>query len=140
MVSGPGDRWYQAMVNVDLAQAVIAQGRTADAIAVVKRIDAVPAPCDIEWAIKRHMARSWVMERSGDHPAAVAEARTAATAAELTSLLIVRADTQRRLARALRAAGRTGDAEVAAREALVLDERKGNLVAAAATRRLLAEL
>ncbi len=140
MVSGPGDRWYQAMVNVDLAQAVIAQGRTADAIAVVKRIDAVPAPCDIEWAIKRHMARSWVMERSGDHPAAVAEARRAATAAELTSLLIVRADAQRRLARALRAAGRTGDAEVAAREALVLDERKGNLVAAAATRRLLAEL
>ena len=57
MVSGPGDRWYQAMVNVDLAQTVIAQGRTADAIAVVERIDAVPAPCDLEWAIKRHMAR-----------------------------------------------------------------------------------
>jgi hypothetical protein len=32
MVSGPGDRWYQGMVNVDLAQTIIAQGRDADAL------------------------------------------------------------------------------------------------------------
>ena len=40
----------------------------------------------------------------------------------------------------LRAAGRVDDALAAAGRALALDERKGNLVAAAATRRLLAEL
>ena len=60
MVSGPGDRWYQAMVNVDLALTVIAQDRPADAAAVVEQIDAVPAPCDLEWAIKRHVARALV--------------------------------------------------------------------------------
>ena len=55
-------------------------------------------------------------------------------------LLLVRADAQRRLAAMLRASGRTDDAVAAARRALALDEPKGNLVAAAATRALLAEL
>ena len=140
MVSGPGDRWYQGMVNVDLAQTLIAQGREGDAIAMVERIDAVPAPCDCEWAIKRNLARAWVAGRAGDHAGALAEAQAAATAAERTSLVIVRADAQRALARALRGAGRSDEAAAALRAALALDERKGNLVAAAATRRQLDEL
>ena len=139
-VSGPGDRWYQAMVNVDLAQTILAQGREADARAVLAQIDAVPAPCDVEWVIKRHTARAWVAMRAGDHAGAVAEARAGVLVAGPTSLLLVRADSQRMLARVLRAADRGEEAASAAREALALDERKGNLVAAAATRRLLAEL
>ena len=140
MVSGPGDRWYQAMVNVDLAATVIAQDRPADAAAVVERIDAVPAPCDLEWAVKRHIARAHVAARGGDRAGGLAEAEAAAALAEPTALLLVRADAQRTLAAVLRAAGRSDDAAAAARRALALDERKGNLVAAAATRRLLAEL
>jgi DNA-binding SARP family transcriptional activator len=136
MVSGPGDRWYQAMVNVDLALTVIAQDRLDDAAAVVEQIDAVPAPCDLEWAIKRHMARAYV----ADPVAGLEEAEAAVALAETTPLLLVRADAQRALAAVLRAAGRTDDAAAAARRALALDERKGNLVAASATRRLLAEL
>ena len=140
MVSGPGDRWYQAMVNVDLALTVIAQDRPADAAAVVEQIDEVPAPCDLEWVLKRHAARARVAARAGDLAAALAEAETAAALAEATPLLLVRADVQRTLAEVLRAAGRVDDALAAAGRALALDERKGNLVAAAATRRLLAEL
>ena len=60
--------------------------------------------------------------------------------AEATALLLVRADAQRTLAEGLRAAGRIDEAAEAARRALALDERKGNLVAAATTRRLLADL
>ncbi len=140
MVSGPGDRWYQGMVNVDLAQTIIAQGRDADALAVIAQIDAVPAPCDLEWSIKRHIARARVAARAGDHVAALAEAEAAVATAEPTTLLLVKADAQRALAEAHRAAGAAGDAAAALRQALALDVRKGNLVAAAATRRLLAEL
>ena len=139
-VSGPGDRWYQAMVNVDLAPTVIAQGRWADAAVVLERIEAMPAPCDVTWVIKRHTARAWVAMRAGDHAGALAEARAGVVVADPTSLLLVRADSHRMLAEVLRATGRGEEAASAAREALALDERKGNLVAAAATRRLLAEL
>ena len=140
MVSGPGDRWYQAMVNVDLALTVIAQDRPADAAALGEQIDAVPAPCDVEWIIKRHSARAHVAARRGDRAAGLQEAEAAVAVAENTLLLLVRADAQRTLAAMLRASGRTDDAVAAARRALALDERKGNLVAAAATRALLAEL
>ena len=86
------------------------------------------------------MARAWVALRVGDHASAHAEAQAGVVAAEPTSLLLVRANAHRRLAEVLRAAGRTGEAASAARDALALDEGKGNLVAAAATRRLLVEL
>lgn len=140
MVSGPGDRWYQSMVNVDLAQVVIAQGRQADAAAAVERIDTVPAPCDLEWVVKRLAARARVASGAGEHARAIADGRAAVAAAEPTGLILVRADAQRALAEVLHAAGQTGEAVAAARRALALDERKANRVAAAGTRRLLASL
>src|SRR4029079_16835645 len=77
---------------------------------------------------------------AGDHAGALAEARAGVVVADPTSLLLVRADAHRMLAEVLRAAGRGEEAACAAREALALDERKGNLVAAAARRRVLAEI
>ena len=113
MVSGPGDRWYQAMVNVDLAPTVIAQGRWADAAAVLERIEAMPAPCDLTWVIKRHIVRARVAAHAGDAGVALDEAETAVAVAEPTSLLLARADAQRALADAHRAARRPGDAAAA---------------------------
>ena len=62
------------------------------------------------------------------------------TAAEPCGLVLVRADAERTLGEALRAAGRTDEAKAALGRALALDEAKQNLVAAADTRRLLASL
>ena len=60
--------------------------------------------------------------------------------AEPTTLLLVKADAQRALAEAHLAAGGSRRRRRRLRQALALDVRKGNLVAAAATRRLLAGL
>ena len=138
MVSGPGDRWYQAMVNVDFAHAIIAQGRRADAIAAVERIDLVPAPCDLEWRVKRLTGRARVAVQAGEHARAIEEARAAVATAGPSGLILVRADAERTLAEALSAAGQIDEAVSALGRALALDEAKQNLVAASATRRLLA--
>ena len=139
-MSDPGDRWYQALVNVDLAPTVIAQGRWADVAAVLERIEAMPAPCDVTWVIKRHIVRARLAAHAGDSGVALDEAESAVAVAEPTTLLLARADAQRALADAHRSARRWGDAAAALRRALALDERKGNLAAAAQTERLLAEL
>ena len=139
MVTGSGS-FYGALVNVDLAHALIAQGRAADVAAAVARIDTAPAPCDREWVVKRHTARAWLATQAGDHGSAVAEARAAEAAADGTALLLVRAAAHRSLAVALCAAGRPEEAAAAAGRALALDQAKGNVVAAATTRRLLASL
>ena len=70
MVSGSGD-FYGALVNVDLARALIAQGRAADAAAAVARIDNEPAPCDREWVVKRHARAHGSATRAGHHGGAV---------------------------------------------------------------------
>ena len=140
MVAGPGDRWYQSMVNVDFAHAIIAQGRDADAVAAVERIDLVPAPCDLQWRVKRLAGRARVATRAGDHARAVEEARAAVAAAEPCGLVLVKADAERTLGEALRASGRIDEAKSALGRALALDEAKQNVVAAADTRRLLASL
>ena len=80
VIAGSGDRWHQAMVNVELAHAVIAQGR--DASAEVARIEAVPAYCDVEWVVKRHTARAWSAARAGDRDGALREARAGVAAAQ----------------------------------------------------------
>jgi len=131
MVAGSSDRWHHAMVSVDLAHAIIAQGR--DATAAVERIEAVSAPCDLEWVVKRHTARAWVAGCAGDHDGALAEARAAVAAAETASLILVKADAHAMLAKVLRLAG-DPEAAAAAGRALALYESKGNVVAAAAVR------
>jgi len=140
MGGGAGDRWYESMITVDIANTIIAQGRDVDAAAAVARIDAVPASRDQEWLAKRHVARARFAAQAGDHARGIEEARAAVRVAEPTGLFLLRADTYRTLAEVLRGAGQTGDAAAAAGGALALDEAKGNLVAASATRRLLASL
>ena len=75
MVGGPGDRWYQSMINVDLAHAIIAQGRDADAVAAVARIDPVPAPSTAPSANNdpaRELDVEPAVECPGDGPPSVA--------------------------------------------------------------------
>ena len=124
MGGGAGDRWYESMITVELANTIIAQGRDVDAAAAVARIDAVPASCDLEWLAKRHVARARFAARAGDHAGAIEEARDAVTVAEPTGLFLLRADTYRTLAEVLREAGQPDEAAAAASGALALDEAK----------------
>lgn len=140
IVSQTGDRRFLSALYVNRAQAILGQGRTADGAKAVARIDTVPTPCDVEWVSKRHATRALVALGAGDHEASLEEARAAVAAADTTGLLVTCANAYRTLATALAAAGERGQAATAAREALALDEAKGNTVAAAATRRQIASL
>ena len=140
IVSESGDRWFLSIVHVDLAHAILAQGRLADAAEAVARIETVPAPCDPQWVIKRHSARALLATRHGDLEHALEEARAAVAVAGGTDLIVFAADAYRTLAEVLRAAGREEEAATAAGRALALDQAKGNTAAAAATRRRFAAL
>ncbi|MDP9133579.1 MAG: AAA family ATPase [Actinomycetota bacterium] len=144
IVSESGDRWYLSLIYVDLAHAILAQHRVADAAEAVARIETLPAPCDAEWVIKRHTARALLAAQAGEHERGLEDARAAVDAAEKTGLIVCCANAHRTLAELLWATGRTHAAAAAARRALVLDEAKANAAAAAATRqrfpRLLASM
>ena len=135
IVAESGDRWFLSNLSIDLALAILAQGRHADAAAVAERIEAVPAPCDRQWVIKRHAVRALLASQRGDQEEGLREARAAVAAAEGTSLVVFCANAHRTLAEVLLAAGRDEEAVAAAGRALALDQAKGNAVAAAATRR-----
>ena len=140
IVSEAGDRRFLSIVHVDHAHAILAQGRHADAVEAVERIETVPAPCDAEWVIKRHAARALVAVQAGDHERGLEEARAAVAVADPTGLVVYSANAYRTLAGVLQARGQTEEAATAARRALALDEAKGNAVAAARTRRHIASL
>ena len=126
-----GDRWFQATVRVDLAHALLRQGAWRDAAAAVDEIDALPAPSDAEWVVKRLGARALLAAHRGALDEALDHARAAASAADVTKLLTFRADAHRTLAEVLALAGDGPAAESAGREALRLYEAKGNAAAAA---------
>jgi DNA-binding SARP family transcriptional activator len=135
-----GDRWYQALVHVDLTHAVLAQEDRLDATDVVARIETLAAPCDIEWTIKRHTARALIALRAGEAEAGLADAQAGVAAAETTTLALCRANAQRTLAELLWATGRDEEAAVAVTRALALDEAKGNRASAQSTRERFAAL
>ena len=140
MVSDSDDHWYLSFIAVDLAHAILAQGRLAEAAEAVAQIDTMPAPCDTEWVIKRHMARALSAARAGEPERGLEDARAAVAAADTTGLIVCRANAHRTLAEVLQAGGHPDEAATAARRALALDEAKGNTVAAAGTRRQIASL
>jgi hypothetical protein len=129
-----GDRWYQALVHVDLTHAVLAQEDRPDAADVVARLETLAAPCDIEWTIKRHTARALIALRSGEAEAGLVDAQAAVAAAEATTLALCHANAERTLAELLWATGRDEEAAASVRRALALDEAKGNRAGAQSTR------
>ena len=131
-----GDRWFQATVCVDLALARLRRPGEAEATQAVRAIDAIPAPADAEWVIKRLCARALLAARTGELDLAAGEARAATAAADQTNLIVFRADAHRTLAEVLAQAGDAGGAAAAADEARRLCDLKGNSAAAAEIRRL----
>jgi DNA-binding SARP family transcriptional activator len=134
IVAESGDRWYLSLIHVDLAHAILAQGRFPDAADAVARIETLPAPCDVEWVIKRHTARALAAAHEGDPERGLEDAQAAVAATDATGLIVCSANANRTLAELLWATGRTDAAATAARRALALDDAKANAVAAATTR------
>jgi tetratricopeptide (TPR) repeat protein len=135
-----GDRWFQATVRVDLALTLLAQAAGPEAQAAVRAIDAIPAPADAEWVLKRHRARALLAASTDDLDHAMREGRAATAAAAGTNLIGFRGDAHRTLAEVLVLAGDDDGAAGAAEEALRLYEAKENAASAAHARRLLAEV
>ena len=103
-------------------------------------IEALAAPCDVEWMIKRHTARALLAAQAGEPERGIEDALAAVAAADTTRLVLCRANAHRTLAELLRATGRCEEAAHAVRRALALDEAKANAVTAAATRERFAAL
>ncbi|MEN3281189.1 MAG: hypothetical protein V7607_2329 [Solirubrobacteraceae bacterium] len=140
LVSDPDDHWYVSMIEGDLAHALLAQDRLADAAAAIAELDARPVPCDAEWVIRRHIARALLAARTGEPEPGLADARSAVAAAERTGLIVARAHALCTQAEVLAATGDASAAADALRRAVSLYEAKGNAVTIAATRAQLTEL
>ena len=84
--------------------------------------------------------RAQVLARRGEHAEAEQLAREAVSLAEETDMLNFHGNALADLAEVYALAGRTEEAREQLEQALVLYERKGNLVAAARARRRLEEL
>jgi DNA-binding SARP family transcriptional activator len=140
LLADPDDRLYRAWIHVDLAHALLAQDRLAEAAAEIAETDITRAPCDAEWVIRRHTARALLATRSGDPTGGLDDARAAVAAAERTGMIWSCADAHRTLGEVRAAAGHTRAAAQAVHRALTLFEAKGNTVALAATRTQFAQL
>ena len=140
LIRDPDDHWYLSMIQADLTQAMLAQGRIADAAEAIAELDARPIPCDTEWVILRHIAGARLAACTGEHHSGLADARSAIAIAERTDLIVIHANALCAQAELLAATGDAPAASAAVRRALELQEAKANTVAAAATRARFAPL
>ena len=72
-----------------------------EAAEAVARIETLPAPCDTEWVIKRHIARALLAAEAGEPERGLEDARRAVVMADETSLIVCGADAHRALAELL---------------------------------------
>ena len=136
--SDAGDAWLTAFASVDLARALYEQSRYEEAVQLTERFE--PALPDLAARVKWQGIRAKLAARQEELDRAEALAREAVSLAEQTDWVLFRADALLDLAEVLRLAGRPEEAAAAAEEAVRLYERKGNVVAAARTQTLVAEL
>jgi Flp pilus assembly protein TadD len=127
-----GERSTSANLAALLAQALYAQGRYADAVAVT---ETAPAPADVSARVHLGAARSKALARVGRTDEAELTGRQAAQLAASTDFIVMHADALVDLASALQDAG-GAEPEALVRKAIGLYECKGNVVSAAAARAL----
>jgi tetratricopeptide (TPR) repeat protein len=129
-----GDRWFQSTIVWERAHAVLAQDRPEASAAAVARIDEIPAPGDIEWHFKRHLAHAKLAAQQGDSERALTEARTGVAIADRTEHFVYRADAHRDLGDIAARFGHEAEARAETAIALQLYGAKGNVAAAARLR------
>jgi len=131
-----GDRWFQVLAMIDLAQALCYQGQAGEALQVLDESDELPSPPDVYIEIKRPAVRALAFAGLGRLDAADAIAKQAVALAEGTLFLGLFAEALLTLATVERKRGFALEASEAAGRALVLLERKGDVVSAARARAL----
>ncbi len=123
-----------AQAGALLGRALLALDRPAEAEALSHESEAL-AGDDLKAAIAWRGVRAEALARRGEHAAAVDFARAAVDIASATDALLDHADARLALAMALRAAGRTSDAEAEEARAGDLWEAKGATLLVARVRR-----
>jgi class 3 adenylate cyclase/tetratricopeptide (TPR) repeat protein len=135
-----GDKGFQSTVLPDLAEALIAQGRSEEAEPLIIRSRAIGGSDDIVTQFAWRKALAAVLASRGEFEEAVRLARDAVALADGTGYLSLRGECHARLGDVLRLAGQKEAAQEAFTLALGLFERKGNEVLAAHVRHELASL
>jgi tetratricopeptide (TPR) repeat protein len=107
-----------------LGRALLALGRDTDAEALSHESEAL-AGDDLRAAVAWRGVRAEALARRGDHAAAVELARAGVAIASTTDALLDHADARRALGAALRAAGRTAEADAEDARTIELWEAKG---------------
>jgi predicted ATPase len=131
------DWGHLASVAPLLAEALLAQRQEDEAETLLELTSGWITADDTEGQILLGAARSKLATLRGDAAGAEAFARTAVERSAKGDELVARATALVRLAEALQLANRGDDAAAALREALLLYERKGNVVGAARVRQRL---
>jgi tetratricopeptide (TPR) repeat protein len=131
---------YVATLVGLLAVTALELGREDEAIAFADDVERIAQLDDFEPHVRQGCVRARVLARRGEHDAAAEEIRAALAIAEPTEYLSLRAYAATSLAEVERLAGRPDNERAALEEALVLAERKGDVITAGRARERLAEL
>ena len=135
-----GDVGHLASVAPDLALAILdLEGREDEALKFLELGESGMMEDDVDAVIRARSARATYLSRIGDAIQAERFAREAVARAWATDYVELRALSMETLALALHGAGRAVEAAEALEKAIEVHEAKGNIGAAEADRRLLAE-
>jgi tetratricopeptide (TPR) repeat protein len=125
-----GEQTNFSSISQALSQALYDQGRYAEAEHLTYECEHAARANDVYSHISWRTVRAQTLARRGKHQEAEALARDAVAYAETTDFLLAHAEATAGLAEVLEQQGRRTEAIEAARLALDLHERKGNLLAA----------
>jgi tetratricopeptide (TPR) repeat protein len=135
-----GDVGYRFVAVSQLAASLYALERLGEADEWARTAEALTPNDDIASQMLWRQVRAQVLARRGEHEKAEHLAREAVSLAEQTDMLNFHGNALADLAEVYVIGGRTEETREQLEQALVLYERKGNLVAAARARRRLDEL
>jgi class 3 adenylate cyclase/tetratricopeptide (TPR) repeat protein len=136
-----GELGFLSSIAPLLVDALLLQGRDQEALELTERWhpERLTVPEDADAQVGWRRVRGKVLARRGDFDEAGRLGREAVAIASETDYLLLRAKAAADLGEVLRLAGRPKESAAAVREAIRLDEQKGDVVTAGRLRDLLAE-
>jgi class 3 adenylate cyclase/tetratricopeptide (TPR) repeat protein len=135
-----GETGYLSTAAAILADAIYLQGQYEEAERFTRMSEETSGPDDLVSQAGWRRVRAKILARRGQVEAAVALAKEAVAISQPSDYPSYKGEPLMDLAEVLRLAGRTVQAEEAAKKALSLFEQKGNVVSAHRARALIADL